>query len=249
MPDPTPSSGRSEAPPLQHLAIIMDGNGRWASARGLPRSAGHQMGRKALKALVKACAERRIATLSVFAFSSENWRRPPTEVRCLLDLFLRALKREVPDLHKNNIRLRFSGDPQRFSPSIQQAMRAAEQQTADNSGMCLNVAVNYGGQWDIVQAANRALIDHPGQPLTCERLQSYLTQSDLPPPDLLIRTGGERRVSNFMLWQLAYTELYFSDTLWPDFKEHDLELALTDYLRRERRFGAAPAETIHQAHA
>ena len=236
-------------PPLRHLALIMDGNGRWASARGLPRSAGHQMGRKALKAMVRACAERHIPHLTVFAFSSENWRRPEAEVKYLLQLFLRALQREVPDLHKNNIRLRFVGDPGRFSPAIQQGMRAAEQQTATNTAMCLNVAVNYGGQWDILQAARRALAAAPGGNLSAADLECHLSLAGTPPPDLLIRTGGERRISNFMLWQMAYTELYFCDTLWPDFKERDLDLALTDFARRERRFGSVPAAALQQAHA
>ncbi|MCG8463376.1 MAG: polyprenyl diphosphate synthase [Xanthomonadales bacterium] len=237
-------------PVLQHLALIMDGNGRWASARGLPRSAGHQMGRKALKNMVRACAKRQIPQLTVFAFSSENWRRPENEVKTLLQLFMRALQKEVPDLHKNNIRVRFMGDPSRFPEHIQQGMVNATQQTEHNTGMCLNIAVNYGGHWDITQAAQRALAESEDGQIRCEDIERQLSLGpDTPPPDLLIRTGGERRVSNFMLWQLAYAELYFCDTLWPDFKERDLDHALADFARRERRFGCVPQADLKQAHA
>lgn len=237
-------------PPLNHLAIIMDGNGRWARARGLPRSAGHQMGRKALKALVKNCANRHIPILTVFAFSSENWSRPATEVRYLLQLLTRALEREVPELHQNGIRLRFIGDVQRFSPALRNAMANAEKLTAKNTAMDLNIAVNYGGHWDITQAVNQLLATHPGQPISEEMLSRHLCLSDIPPPDLLIRTGGEQRISNFMLWQLAYTELYFSPVLWPDFKNAELTLALEEFALRERRFGGVNAEPAkQQAHA
>lgn len=236
--------------PIHHLALIMDGNGRWASTRGLPRSAGHQMGRKALKSIVRACAERSIPQLTVFAFSSENWRRPETEVKYLLQLFMRALQREVPDLHKNNIRLRFLGDPSRFPTNIQKGMTAAAEQTKSNDAMTLNVAVNYGGQWDIAQAAQKAMANSADGQITTQDIERELSLGDTPAPDLLIRTGGERRISNFMLWQMAYTELYFCDTLWPDFKARDLDLALADFSRRERRFGCVPQNTIkQQAHA
>jgi len=220
----------------------MDGNGRWALRQGLPRTAGHEAGSDALKRTIRATRRLDIPVLTVYAFSSENWSRPRSEVRKLLDLFLRALNREVRELDEHDVRLSFIGDRAAFSRTLSEGMQQAEKRTAGNQALQLNVAVNYGGQADVVQAA-RALAEQVAagelkpQEIDRDRLGSMLSLSSLTPPDLFIRTGGEQRLSNFLLWQLAYTELYFTDVLWPDFGEEHFCAALADFARRERRFG------------
>ncbi len=221
----------------RHVAIIMDGNGRWAKKRFMPRVAGHRRGVEAVREVVKACAERGVGYLTLFAFSSENWRRPPEEVSFLMQLFLRSLEQEVDKLHANGIRFKAVGDLGAFDRRIVEQVRRAEELTAGNGQLTLTIAANYGGRWDILQAANRCRMDDPGAAVTEERLARHLSMAYAPEPDLFIRTGGEQRVSNFLLWQLAYTELYFTDALWPDFGAEALEEAFASYRRRERRFG------------
>jgi undecaprenyl diphosphate synthase len=223
----------------RHIAIIMDGNGRWAKQRFMPRVAGHQRGVEALREVVKACRELGVEYLTVFAFSSENWRRPADEVSFLMSLFLKMLEREVAKLHENNIRLKIIGDRTRFDDKLMQTMREAELLTENNDALTLTIAANYGGRWDVMQAMKAMLRDHPQlmQTFTEEDFQPYLSMSDAPEPDLFIRTGGEQRISNFMLWQLAYTELYFTDILWPAFGRKELDTAIASYQQRERRFG------------
>jgi undecaprenyl diphosphate synthase len=223
----------------RHIAIIMDGNGRWAKQRFMPRVAGHQRGVEALREIVKSCRSLGVAYLTVFAFSSENWRRPADEVSFLMTLFLKMLEREVEKLHQNNIRLKIIGDRNRFDDKLQQTMRDAELLTLNNSALTLTIAANYGGRWDVMQAVKAMLREYPqiAQNFTEEDLHPYLSMSDAPEPDLFIRTGGEQRISNFMLWQLAYTELYFTDTLWPAFDRKELDKAIASYQKRERRFG------------
>ncbi|HUW26113.1 MAG TPA: isoprenyl transferase [Gallionella sp.] len=223
----------------RHIAIIMDGNGRWAKQRFLPRVAGHQRGVEALRGVVKTCRELGVEYLTVFAFSSENWRRPAEEVSFLMTLFLKMLEREVISLHENNIRLRIIGDRSRFSDQLRQTMHQAEQLTAGNNALTLTIAANYGGRWDVMHAVQAMLGEHPqlAQSFTEEDLSPYLSMNGAPEPDLFIRTGGEQRISNFMLWQLAYTELYFTDILWPAFGRQELETAIASYRKRERRFG------------
>jgi undecaprenyl diphosphate synthase len=216
----------------RHVAVVMDGNGRWAKRRYLPRVAGHKQGLESVRELIRGCMKHGVDFLTIFAFSSENWQRPPDEVSFLMDLFLRALREEVQKLHGNGIRFRAVGDVSVLTEETRILIRDAERLTQSNHKFQLNVAVNYGGRWDIEQAVDRAqstgsVRDFPG----------YLAFADQPDPDLFIRTGGERRVSNFMLWQLAYTELYFTDTLWPDFSESELADALKWFASRERRFG------------
>lgn len=222
-----------------HIAVIMDGNGRWARKRFLPRVAGHKRGVETVRDLVKQCAKLNVKFLTLFAFSSENWRRPDDEVSFLMGLFMDALKREVAKLHENNIRLVLIGDRSRFSPDLVKQIKASEKLTAKNTGLTLTVAANYGGRWDILQATNRMVAKNPNQiePFTEEDLTPHLAMHYAPEPDLFIRTGGEKRVSNFLLWQLAYTEFYFSDTLWPDFDVEAFQLAIQSYQQRERRFG------------
>jgi undecaprenyl diphosphate synthase len=222
----------------RHVAIIMDGNGRWAKGRGRPRSFGHSKGVQSVRRVLRACDKHGVRALTVFAFSQENWSRPENEVSLLMQLFLRTLSKELDRLHKNDIRLRFIGDHDDFSPELRALMRDSERRTAGNGALELTVAVGYGGQWDIAQAAQRCV--QAGQPLTVDAIEGALQTAGLPPVDLLIRTGGERRVSNFMLWQLAYTELYFTDTLWPDFGEDDFTRAVEWFHGRERRFGRVP---------
>ena len=223
----------------RHIAIIMDGNGRWAKQRFLPRVAGHQRGVEALREVVKTCRSLGVEYLTVFAFSSENWRRPADEVSFLMTLFLKMLEREVANLHENNICLRIIGDRSRFDAKLQQTMREAEQLTAGNNALALTIAANYGGRWDVMHAVQAMLKEHPqlAQGFAEEDLSPYLSMSDAPEPDLFIRTGGEQRISNFMLWQLAYTELYFTDVLWPAFGREELKAAIASYQKRERRFG------------
>ncbi len=227
-----------------HLAVIMDGNGRWANARGLPRQAGHRAGVKTAQSLVEACGDAGIRTLTLFAFSSENWARPSHEVAFLIELFGRSLERELKRLHENGIRLRFIGDLSRFPAGLRQRISEAERLTADNDRMRLNIAVGYGGRWDILQAARQLAARVQAGELTPAEIDSHrfgaaLSLGDMPEPDLFIRTGGERRISNFLLWHLAYTELYFCDTLWPDFDTGALKEALQWYAGRDRRFGRA----------
>ncbi len=231
----------------QHIAIIMDGNGRWAKKRFLPRIAGHRAGVDATRQIVKNCAKRNIKVLSLFAFSSENWRRPAQEVSYLMELFLTSLEREVSMLHENNIQLRFIGDRSRFSEKLSKKITEVEKTTSANTGMVLIIAADYGGQWDICQAVNKLtraveLGQLSSSDITPEKIQSQLSFADLPDPDLFIRTSGELRISNFMLWQLAYSELYFTSVLWPDFDENELENALAQYVNRERRFGCSSEE-------
>ena len=223
----------------RHVAIIMDGNGRWARKRFLPRVAGHKRGVEILRRVIQASVERGIECLTVFAFSSENWRRPPEEVSFLMNLFVSALSDEVARLHENDIRLRVVGDLSRFEPRLRELIAAGERTTADNRRLTLTIAANYGGRWDILQACNRLA---QAQPDKCGEwsesdLAPFLAMSHLPEPDLFIRTGGEQRISNFMIWQLAYTELYFTDRLWPEFDAKTLDAAIASYRRRERRFG------------
>lgn len=223
----------------RHIAIIMDGNGRWAKQRFLPRIAGHKRGVDSVRNIVKSCTTLGVEYLTLFAFSSENWRRPAEEVSFLMQLFMLALEQEVAKLHKNNIRLRVIGDRSRFDANLIELIDKAEVLTQQNSGLTLTIAANYGGRWDIMQAMQRLLGDRPElvSGFTEDDLQPYLSTHYAPEPDLFIRTGGEQRVSNFLLWQLAYSELYFTDTLWPDFNSVALKRAIKSYQQRERRFG------------
>lgn len=228
-----PSTAASRLP--RHVAIVMDGNGRWAQRRHLPRVAGHKRGVDALRATVQNCLDRGIAVLTVFAFSSENWNRPPDEVSGLMELLGLALAREVPSLDRNGVRLHFPGDRRGLSERVVQGLRAAEDKTAGNRRMVLNVCFNYGGRWDIAHAARRLAAE--GREITEAALAEVTALAHVGDPDLMIRTGGEQRISNFLLWQCAYTELYFSPCLWPDFDADELDRALADYAGRERRFG------------
>jgi len=223
----------------RHIAIIMDGNGRWAKKRLLPRVAGHRRGVESVRSTVRRCAEHGVEYLTLFAFSSENWRRPADEVKFLMQLFITVLENEVEKLHRNNVRLRVIGDLSRFDGRLVRLIRDSEKKTEQNQKLTLTVAANYGGRWDILQAMNRLLSANPAR--TAEYgeadLAPYLSMHYAPEPDLFIRTGGEQRISNFLLWQLAYTELYFTDKLWPDFDASALDNAIVSYQRRERRFG------------
>ncbi|MEX6501143.1 polyprenyl diphosphate synthase [Pseudomonas zhanjiangensis] len=237
----------------RHVAIIMDGNNRWAKKRLLPGVAGHKAGVDAVRAVIEVCAEAGVEVLTLFAFSSENWQRPADEVGALMELFLGALRRETKKLNENGISLRIIGDRSRFHPELQAAMREAEALTAGNQRFILQIAANYGGQWDIAQAAQRLAREVQAghlQPedITPGLLQGCLATGDQPLPDLCIRTGGEHRISNFLLWQLAYSELYFSDLFWPDFKQDAMRKALADFARRQRRFGKT-SEQIHAGEA
>jgi len=237
---PSPNT-RSESLP-RHVAIIMDGNGRWANKRRLPRIAGHRAGLQAVRKVVESCAKKGVEALTLFAFSSENWRRPEKEVRLLMDLFVTALQREVVKLHDNGIRLRVIGDRDALPGKLQSHIRDAEHLTAGNRRMTLTVAASYGGRWDLAQAARRVAGrieagELKAADITPEVLEANLALHDLPEPDFFIRTGGEQRISNFLLWQLAYTELYFTDMLWPDFDAKAFDAALTSFAKRQRRFG------------
>jgi undecaprenyl diphosphate synthase len=243
--EPMPEATSERVP--RHVAIIMDGNGRWAKQRNRPRSFGHRAGVKSVRASVEFCLRQRIEALTLFAFSSENWSRPPTEVNALMQLFLRALDREVDQLHKNGVRVRFIGELSAFSPALLERMQRAMDRTAGNAALTLAVAVNYGGRWDIAQAARRsaeAVVrgEIAVAQITPEWLATQFSLSDLPDPDLFIRTGGEQRISNFLLWQMAYCELVFTDVLWPDFGQDDLQAALIEFRGRERRFGKTSAQ-------
>lgn len=226
----------------RHVAVIMDGNGRWAKGRGQVRIAGHRQGIDTVRELVTACGELRIPYLTLFAFSSENWRRPETEVRLLLELFLVALDKEVKKLHANQVRFRVIGDITRFGPKLSDRIQKAQTLTRDNTGLTLTVAANYGGRWDIAEACKalaRAVAAGEVDPesINADSLEPYLSMAGIPEPDLFIRTGGEQRISNFLLWQLAYTELYFTPVLWPDFNRAQFDQALASFARRQRRFG------------
>ena len=222
----------------RHIAIIMDGNGRWAKQRSLPRIAGHRAGIKTLRKLIEYAAQKKLQAITVYAFSKENWQRPQQEVSMLMDLFMSSLQSEVADLHKNNVCLRLIGERDVFTEKLKQAIEHAENLTANNDGLQLNVAINYSGRWDILQACQSLLNTDAGdEDFSEEMLSRHLCLSALPEPDLFIRTGGEKRISNFLLWQLAYTELYFSDALWPDFDSVQFEEAINWFANRERRFG------------
>jgi len=233
----------------RHVAVIMDGNGRWASRRALPRHLGHRAGVKAVRAAVEGCARRGVEALTLFAFSSENWGRPAEEVTRLMELFVEAMEREVDELARNGIRLRFIGDLAKLKPNLRDAVAEAEARTAGNTRMTVYVAVSYGGRWDIVGAARRlaaaaaaGVIDPSA--IDEQAFARELALGDAPEPDLFIRTGGEQRISNFLLWNLAYTELYFCDCLWPDFDEAELERAFRHFAGRQRRFGLAEDQVV-----
>ncbi len=230
-----------------HIAVIMDGNGRWAKKQGLPRVAGHRKGVERVKNIVSACAQRRIPYLTLFAFSRENWQRPPAEVTLLLDLLTTTLKNEIYDLHKHHVRLRIIGDLSRFPERLQYAIADADKLTANNQGLNLTIAVNYSGKWDLLEACKAITSqvekgDMSVASISTDLIESRLCTHELPEPDFFIRTGGEQRISNFLLWQLAYTELYFTDTHWPDFAEADLDTALQTFAQRQRRFGKTSAQ-------
>ncbi|VVE24864.1 polyprenyl diphosphate synthase [Pandoraea terrigena] len=245
----TRSVPKTESIP-RHVAIVMDGNGRWATRRKLPRVAGHKRGVDAVREAVTACAEIGVEYLTLFAFSSENWRRPQDEVSTLMQLFILALEREVGKLHSNGIRLRVIGALDAFEPRIQELVRRAEARTQDNTGLTLTIAANYGGRWDILQAAQKLAAARlaSGGPAALETsfteddLAPYLSMAYAPEPDLFIRTGGDQRISNFLLWQLAYTELYFTEEFWPDFNANTLKRAVAEFQQRERRFGRTSAQ-------
>ncbi len=231
----------------KHIAIIMDGNGRWAEAKGKPRFMGHKSGVEAVRDIVKTCRKQEVKSLTLFAFSSENWRRPEQEVSILMELFLMTLRREVKRLHKNNVKLSIVGDLSRFNDKLQLEIEHAHSLTRNNDGLCLNIAANYGGQWDITQACRSLAHDvqrgsiEP-ESITPDDIAAKICLSEQEPIDLFIRTGGEKRISNFLLWQLAYAELYFCDTLWPDFREESLNDAIASFSQRQRRFGKTGAQ-------
>ena len=231
----------------RHIAIIMDGNGRWAAARGMPRAAGHKQGIASVRMTIEECAKRGVEALTVFAFSSENWKRPQDEVASLMGLFMDALDREIAELHKNKVRVRFIGDRRNLSVRLQSRIAGAEDLTAANSGLKLQVAVSYGGRWDMVQAVQKLARRVAEGALRAEQIDetavaAALELAGVPDPDLLVRTGGETRISNFLLWNLAYTELYFTDKLWPEFDVAAFEAALEYFSGRERRFGLTGAQ-------
>lgn len=232
----------------RHIAMIMDGNGRWAKQRFMPRVAGHKRGLETVRAMVKACRERGVDFLTLFAFSSENWRRPPDEVRFLMDLFVRALEQEIERLHRNQVRFRAIGDLGRFDPKLVQLIAQAEALTAQNDSLTLTVAVNYGGRWDMMQAVRHMLAARPELAAGFGEadLAPHFALSYAPEPDLFIRTGGEQRISNFLLWHLAYSELYFTETLWPDFDADALDRAIASYRQRERRFGRTSEQVAQE---
>jgi len=234
-----------------HVAVIMDGNGRWAKSRFLPRFTGHVKGVELVREMVRACLERKIHYLTLFAFSSENWRRPQEEVSMLMQLFAKSLQQEVEKLHRNGVRLRVIGDLSRFDSSLQSLIRNAELGTADNTHLELTIAANYGGRWDIMQAVNKMLAAEPDKRDAWSEsdLEPYLSMAFAPEPDLFIRTGGEERISNFLLWQLAYTELYFTETLWPAFDTAEFDRAILSYQQRERRFGRTSEQLTGQSDA
>lgn len=237
-------------PDPKHIAIIMDGNGRWAQKRFMPRIMGHHAGVRTVRKVVEFCAKSNIEVLSLFAFSSENWRRPLEEVNLLMELFMATLQKEVDTLDANNIRLKIIGDKSAFSEKLQAKIITAEQQTANNTGLTLVIAANYGGRWDITQAVRCITAEIQAGKLAVSEvseqlINDHLVTSDLPEPDLFIRTGGEERISNFLLWQLAYTEFYFTDALWPDFDQESLAEAIKSFKNRQRRFGKTGEQMVN----
>jgi undecaprenyl diphosphate synthase len=247
----TPLPAATDGVVPAHVAIIMDGNGRWAKQRRLPRIAGHRAGVEAVRAIVEACAVRGVKVLTLFAFSSENWRRPEAEVSLLMDLLLTSLQREVARLHDNKVRLRFIGERSAFNPKLIEMMDQSERLTAGNDGLTLVIALNYGGRWDMVQAMQQLAQRVAAGELTPAAIDAGLIESQLclrglPEPDLFIRTGGEQRISNFLLWHLSYTELYFTATLWPDFDARAFDAALASFAARQRRFGQT-GDQVEQA--
>jgi len=239
--DNTGDNTVSETKP-RHIAVVMDGNGRWANKRHLPRAAGHKAGVGSTRKIVEACAKKNIKALTIFAFSSENWNRPKSEVSALMALFVSTIMAEVKKLHKKNVCVKFIGDRLRFSEKLQNSINDAEALTAKNAGLQLNIAANYGGRWDVVNACKQIAEQVKDNKTSIQDIDetmfdSFMSLAELPAPDLFIRTGGEQRISNFLIWQLAYSELYFVDTLWPDFSDEDLDTALDWYAGRQRRFG------------
>ncbi len=235
-----------------HIAVVMDGNGRWANKRHLPRAAGHKAGVNATRKLVENCAKNRIEALTIFAFSSENWNRPEAEVSSLMALFIATISIEVKKLHKKNVRVRFIGERTRFSEKLQKSINQSELLTQSNTGLQLNIAANYGGRWDVVEACKSLLRDVTENnkdisEINEESFNQHVALAELPAPDLFIRTGGEQRISNFLIWQTAYSELFFVDTLWPDFSEQDLDAALNWYAGRQRRFGKTGKQMAEEA--
>lgn len=235
----------------KHIAVVMDGNGRWANKRHLPRAAGHKAGVNATRKIVENCAKNQIEALTIFAFSSENWNRPEDEVSSLMSLFISTIMAEVKKLHKKNVCVQFIGDRKRFSDKLQNSIDEAEKLTADNTGLHLNIAANYGGRWDVVNACKQIAEDLRDNKITQQQIDetlfdSYTCLHELTPPDLFIRTGGEQRISNFLIWQLSYSELYFVDTLWPDFSDKDFTAAVEWYSGRQRRFGKTGQQLIDE---
>jgi undecaprenyl diphosphate synthase len=231
----------------KHIAMIMDGNGRWAKKRLLPRAVGHVKGAANVRAIVQACREFKVEYLTLFAFSTENWRRPEDEVTTLMDLFIQYLDKEVTEMREAGIRFRIIGERSAFAPALQERIERAEQETSHNTKLHLTVAANYGGQWDILRATQLWMQANPNATLANlepHALKNYLSTKDLPDPDLLIRTGGESRLSNFLLWQMAYTELYFTDTYWPEFDRTELESAIGWFGKRVRRFGQTDEQVL-----
>ena len=233
----------------RHIAIVMDGNGRWARAKHRPRFMGHKKGVEAVREIVKTCSEMGVECLSLFAFSSENWKRPEEEIKNLMSLFMLALEREAKALARNNVRLQIIGDLSNFSEKLQRKIKQVEDLTSDSKGLRLIIAANYGGRWDITRSSRRLVEkvisgDLSAQSISEKEISSGLTTAGLPDPDLFIRTGGEKRISNFLLWQMAYTELYFTDVLWPDFDREELQKAILDYSSRQRRFGKTSEQVI-----
>ena len=235
----------------RHIAVVMDGNGRWANKRHLPRAAGHKAGVNATRNIVENCAKNKIQALTIFAFSSENWNRPESEVTMLMALFISTITVEVKKLHKKNVRVRFIGERSRFSEKLQGSINESEKLTDKNTGLQLNIAANYGGRWDVVNACKSLMSEIQKNKITIDDVDeklfnSFVSLSDLPEPDLFVRTGGEQRISNFLIWQLSYSELYFVDTLWPDFSSADFEAALSWYASRQRRFGKTGQQILKE---
>ena len=248
----TNSSESTDTVLPRHIAVVMDGNGRWANKRHLPRAAGHKAGVNATRKLVENCAKNKIEALTIFAFSSENWNRPEAEVSSLMALFIATISIEVKKLHKKNVRVRFIGERTRFSEKLQKSINQSELLTQSNTGLQLNIAANYGGRWDVVEACKSLLRDVTENnkdisEINEESFNQHVALAELPAPDLFIRTGGEQRISNFLIWQTAYSELFFVDTLWPDFSEEDLDAALNWYAGRQRRFGKTGQQMAEEA--